>query len=575
MIGHRALLGALLGSLLAPLSVQAAVLASPSGVPILAGGALVTPLAAAPPATGTTSLNLQDMVASYGTSGPKPPVVVQRAPGRDDRDVPVVVGYTGSAPAGIRGRVVDADTLAAVTPWASLGGLTCTGGTCAGTLPTVPVGMTYLYELQDGTTQPTSGPLFVRSATRFGVGVNVVAQGQSNQLGTFGGGFGAGYAPPGYGSEGAAWAAGPRGAIYDPAGWHAPSNGNPGFGPSAAVNTATDNVYGFIRLVSAGLSAKYGRPVPVGLTLWAFNSNSIEQFLPGAVHHSEFLGASGHDVTATTYGAGTPPPYNAGGIEVFLWNQGEANQNDTQIVYQGKLGTLHQGVLTAVQPYGWTGTTLKFLPNILGTISGANGVEAIRSAEAAYVASARAQGLTGADIGWTATDLPLQDGLHYGAATSTRRALRRTVQGVLYAAGAAPYGGKGPGIAGITRLSATTYQVGVQHDGGTGLQLPTGCTSATGFAANSASDFSGTDAAVTATLVGGGIRLTVPAGSPVPLAIKYLGAKIGTAASAAPDVSCAVYDNAVYPYWPGKAADSDTEALGLPLRPSVGAVVVP
>ena len=103
----------------------------------------------------------------------------------------------------------------------------------------------------------------------------------------------------------------------------------------------------------------------------------------------------------------------------------------------------------------------------------------------------------------------------------------------------------------------------------------------TGWYANTAADFTGTDLGITVSLAAGGtkVAVTFPAGTPFPAYVKHLGGRIGSTAvdangftaSCNPDIRNLLYDTAPYPTG---ATGTDVEALGLPLRPSAGAVVV-
>lgn len=483
---------------------------------------------------------------------------------------------------------------AVVIPWTFLTGLTTATSTGSGTLPLVSQGGPYLIQIQDGVTQPTSGPLYSAGTTKWGVGALFLFEGQSNMASTLHGAF-AGYNVPGtsqdeytYYKTGAVVA-----SIWDNAGWHPPSNGS--VGASGVMNTLTNGIMLFMRIVAAAMRTKYGYDVPIGIIPYALASQSIESFTaPSGIHYTDLFNATG--TSGTTQGFASPSYVIAGDFEGVLWHQGEANANDSAAVYQAKLQALYQTYLNYVAPFGRTATNLFFGPAVIGNYETLYKVENIRQAEMNFETYAHANGWPLVQVGWTTIDLwrgtvvgvnPPTDSLHFQDPTVQRRSMKRCVQTVLKwlgASGNGPSGlqfsGRGPTISSVSRVGDVATFI-IAHEGGTALQVPTPANPPTGFYANTAADFSGTDVLFTAALVAGNtqVALTFSPTPTYPVYVKYLGYKIGNTVynaagfngSSYPDISNPIYDNTTYP---NPATGIDVEALGLPLLPTNGAITV-
>jgi hypothetical protein len=204
-------------------------------------------------------------------------------------------------------------------------------------------------------------------------------------------------------------------------------------------------------------------------------------------------------------------------------------------------------------------------------------------------------------VGWNCIDLDPQnanppDTLHFGA-TDQVRSNRRLVQAYANALvpDVVPYGATGPyfpytkgTVAGVpvylglsSRSPGTDdVTITVAHSSGTGSQLtvPNPGNPITGWYANTAPDFSGTDLVVSGVTITDAIsakvRLTIKGSdgnSPIyPVYVKHMGNKWGTTYSMFPDESNMIYDNFVYPSW----ANASEQLTGLPLHPTPDAIKV-
>lgn len=511
-----------------------------------------------------TTMALVDMQTSK--AGVRP--IVQRKAGTTAADVPVLFTYTGAAPSRPEARVVRYAGGAVVRDWAPLTSLSASGGSGAGRLAGVPQGIDYLLQLRDGL-QPENSATRSDGVVPWGVGVVFLFQGQSNMISTLTGRYldtvpGSSPARDEYAYFNAGLI---NGAVFDSAGWHAPSNGSNG--PSGSTPTATGNVIAFMRIVAARVQALYGYPVPVGIIPHAYNATGIGAFQPGGNYYNELFGRSGATVGAI--GLASPGNVYAGDFEGVMYHQGEANVADTTAVYSDKLRVLYEGYLAYVAQFGRTANHLLFGPAVIGTMSSTN-IESIRNAYAHFESYAKGRGWNRVQVGWMTTDLALTDGLHFGGAAEQRRSMRRAIQTVLKYMGAATFSGRGPQLSPVAARAGDVVTLSVVHEGGSALATANAGAPA-GFYVNAAADFSGADITPAVTLANGNtqIQLTMPGGTAYPVYVKYLGARIGTITSAQPDISNPVYDNVQYPTG---ATSTDVEALGLPLLPTFAAIRV-
>ncbi len=498
--------------------------------------------------------------------------VVQRKAGTTVGDVPVLFAYTGNAPTNVEARVIAYSGGATIVDWTLLTSVSHVFGTGLGTLVNVPQGAGYLIQIRDGLDTADTNTIS-NGAVPWGVGVCVLFMGQSNAVNTMASGSYSDTVPGTATSEYDYFNNGSvTGAIFDDAGFHAPSNGSNGpTGTSISGNSAHGGLMAFMRIVSGALATKYGYAVPVCIIPWAFNSTSISQYFPAGAKFSELLTSSGS--SGTDIGFASPRNIWAGDIEGVLWCQGETNQADSRAQHFGDLKTLYQGILDYVSPFGRTATDLFFAPASLGVyaIGSVPNAERLRGAVADFEAYAVANAWPRARIGWNCIDLDTiaNDGLHFPAPYN-KRSMRRVIQSVLYQLDCATFSGRGPHISATASRSGDVATLTVVHDGGTALTKPTG-SAPSGFYANTLADFSGTDIAVTAAISGNTVLVTFPGGTSYPAYLKHMGAEIGTADSCSPDISNPIYDNVTYPTG---TTGTDVESMGLPLLPTVDAITV-
>lgn len=586
-----------------------AILTNRFGAPIRFSRGLLTPAGSGGGGGSFTSLSLIDFVTSYAPVQP----VVQRSAGLTTGQVPVLFGFAGGTPTSIQARVVKASDGTTVFDWTALSGLTLGSVTGRGYLDGVPQGKGYLLQVRDGVTQPTSGALFSTGTVPWGVGVVILAQGQSNMVQTLAGNYQA--VVPGTSLEEIDYyAANIPGSFYDNNGWHGQGVNDGSQGPGggdSSTNTNGGNPQMFVRIVAGALLARYGYEVPIALIPMAYNQTLIEAFIDPRVGYAsgtayaDLFGASG--TTLGNFGLASPSNVYAGDFEAVAFHQGEANSGDAVAVYIAKLQALYQTYLNYVAQFGRTPANLVFAPAILGNyaVTGEPAIENIRIAEAQFVQQANAGTLTGqttpwpaVQVGWTTIDLwrgtgtvgvnPPSDDLHFEIPAIQQRSMRRVIQTVLHSIGASgngpsgqPFSGAGPSLAGTFTLSGLTATFDVTFTGGTTLAPPASGNPITGWYANTAADFSGTDIAITVALASSGtkVAVTFPTGTTFPAYVKHLGGLIGSTvvdsggytASCYPNISNILYDNCSYPTG---CTGTDIDALGLPLLPSVGALTV-
>ncbi len=510
-------------------------------------------------ASGITSSPTTMALVDFATSGNAEPIV-QRKAGLTTGDVPVLFTYTGAAPSHPQARVVKAAGGVVVKDWTTLTAISANGTTGLGTLEGVPQGAGYLLQLRDGI-DPTDGNTAADGATAWGVGVVVMIAGQSNPRGMLEAGSYVTTIPGTATTEYDYYTAGNvAGAIFDEAGWHVPSNGS--LEPNGNTPNLSSNVYSFLRLVSQRLEALHGEAVPVGLIPWAYSNQGIEQFYGAGTYYRLFTN-DGTDPGSVDIGLASPRNVSAGDFEIIIWHQGEANASDSSATYQTRLQTLYQSYLTYVAPFGRTAADLYFAPSMLGNYgpSAVPAIQNIRQAIFDFEAYADANGWPCVQIGLNCIDQVRVDGLHMNEA-SYKRSMKRVIQSVLYFTGCASFSGRGPELDVTPTRAGLEVTFDVIHEGGTGLVLADSGAAPSGFTATN-----GTGAlSPTVALVNGNtqIKLTFSGGTTFPVSIQYM-------AGENPDTTNCIYDNVTYPT--GVAA-GEQEALGLPLLPTAGVVIV-
>lgn len=491
--------------------------------------------------------------------------VLQRAAGTSARDVPVRFthrgavgqGAPGGSSGGVQARVVRAGIAAAVVvDWSPLTKVVLRGGAGSGLLPNVPQGDGYRLELRHGEDAASVS----RGTSAWGVGVNVLFQGQSNMLSTLAGGW-SGYVVPGtglyeqdlYPRRGKAF------RVFDGAGWHEPSNAR------GAVNTLTNCIFGFGRLLTEALARQHGAVVPVGLIPFAQNAVSIDAMLPpkGPVYTGMFAA----DGDGTRGGpAGLESDIYGGDFEMAFYHQGEADVGRPTAEYMERLKALYRLYLGHTARFGRDAATLPFGVAVVGNLDPevGLGVETIRTAQIGFVNWAKANGWPRVDLGWSTVDLPRADPYHFGGDEVQRRSMRRMLLTARRFLGVSPHGGRGPRAAGAT-IRGDVIDVAVQHGGGTGLRLADPARPPTGF-------YLSEDGFTTVrylrprsvALAGPSVvRITlasVPAGA---VSVHYQNAAPRSPEACNPDIGNPVYDDTVVP----------EDGLGLPLQPTPAPLV--
>jgi hypothetical protein len=515
--------------------------------------------------------------------------VIQRKAGTDYADVPVMFTYTGLAPDNVQARVVNMDaTGTVIKDWAALTGVTVNGAnlTGLGYLPSVPIGCDYQLQIRDGN-QPANAAMVSNGTRRWGVGVCIFIAGQSNMLGTFDAGE---FNSPIAGTtetESSYWVNPDFTGVYwgvdgFTANWTAGGGHNgditvaPGWGNSAGGGT------GFLRMIATGLKAKYGRKIPVCAAVWAFGSTGLgDMFPPATGEKTQIFTNTG--TSTGTIGWHSPPGYTPGDFEGIILHQGEAEAGRARDNRVEQLKTYYSFMLSLVAPFGRTAADLFFLPAVLGsyTYGALGGMENMRSAVYDLEAYAQANGWPRVKAGWNCIDLdagdpldPDKEGLHFhdipGGNPYRKWSLRRVIQSCMKQLGCATFSGMGPRITGVTR-SGNVATVTIAHEGGTALAARNSAGALTGWYANKAADFSGTDISVTAAVASAStVAVTFPNSTVFPVYLKYMGAKIGTMTSQHPDTTNPVYDNAVYP----TGVHPGDQYTGLPLQPTVDSLMV-
>ncbi len=511
-----------------------------------------------------TTLTLSDVWTGY--SGAQP--ILQRYQLEDYGNLPVLFSYTGSDPNGIQARVIKSVGGTTVVDWTDLDNLTASSGTGEGYLNGVPLGDGYKVQIRDGW-NPANGSTISNGATVWGCGVKFAFWGQSNMLQTIGTSYT--LVVPGTAvSELTYWGSHPvHGSVIDNAGTHGPTAGSAG--APGSIITALGNICAFMRIVAAGLYAKYGYHVPVGIIPWAFSSTSITLYKNGGTHWNTLVNNSGTNAATKNIGFSSPKNYMMQDFEGFFWHQGEADQAAmSSATYQGHLQTLNSNLLTHVAQFGRTAATFNFNPAVLGNYGTANcpSIENIRAAVGNYETWAAANSLPKSRIGWTTIDLDTASGggagLHFVGVSDMQKSMRRCIQTALFNLGASangpsgsPFSGRGPTINMTPSRNSLVVTLSVVHEGGASLQVPTPASAPTGFYANTLADFTGTDITPTVALINSNtqIELTFPGGTSFPVYVKYMGGKIGSTvtdgqgytASCHPNYTNAIYDNVSYP----------------------------
>jgi hypothetical protein len=506
------------------------------------------------------------------------------ASGNTLADIPVLFTYTGSAPTSVQARAIDSTgTAVPGADWTPLQSVTIdsTAKTGLGYLPGVRVGAQYRREVRVG----TDNTVKATDVGTFNVGPCIVPEGQSNMVQTLDGNIAydaavAGVTPTT--TEINSWRDNGTAALFGLNGYIAPASiggtGSNSIG-AGSVAVASGGLFAMQRIVANRLASKYGRKVGVNVAPWARNATAISSFLTG-----DFMTLfTNTGTTAGSIGLNSPAGYASGDYQIVTWHQGE-NQSSTLTRSQRltDLISFCQAHITNVAKYGRTADKLTFLFAMMGPYGLSPGgavnvphAEVLRGAVLDLIAYGKTQTPAwDVRIGWTCIDLDAglntTDGLHLFG-DMKRQSCYRMTQGILRALDPTnvAFGGEGPSLTGTYTRSGDDITLPVAQNGGTALAAKTPGSPITGWYANTAADFSGTDIALTNVTIIDATHVRVTAtGAPTTFYIKHCGGRLYTAQSYRPDVSNLVYDNVVYP----TGANAGDQYTGLPLQPTPDAI---
>lgn len=499
-------------------------------------------------------------------------------------DVPIIFTYVGGAPISVQARVVDTSSTV-IVDWTDISGTVSVdgAGNGLGYLNAVPAGINYKRQVRVG----TSGTITSADSAAFNIGVMALLWGQSNMRGTLEGNDGSGInnTVPGTAYTERSFFDLGNGAFFGPNSFVGPSNNN------AIGSYTTDHMGGLslLRLTGTTLQNKFGRKIGIAINPWAQNGTALAGFMSTTALTSPMLSNSG--TTGGSIGFSSPKNYIVNGdYRIVAWHQGESDS--ATITRAQRLDDLKQFChlhINQVAKYSRSPSQLTFLFALMG-VANPPQMEVLRAAVLDLVAYAQTVGWD-VRVGWNCIDLDPgnaspPDALHFGGLDKTR-SVRRLTQSMMHVLDAAnvPYGAAGPSIQGtVVPLDSVTsvltgnatragdvVTITVTHEGGTALVAKTPGSTITGWYANTAADFSGTDIALTNVTIVGSNQVQVTAtGAPTTFYIKHCGNKFYTANSYHPDVSNLIYDNFVYP----TGANAGDQFTGLPLQPTPNAIKV-
>jgi hypothetical protein len=535
------------------------------------GRLLLAPAAEAPAADLATSLLLVDFYVANANGV----YMAQRKAGTENdpdgghADIEVGFTYSGGVPL-VQARVVlkDAPTTV-VKDWTPLTGQTAANGAGVGILQNVTAGGKYLLQIRDGN-QPANTATRSNGAVAWGVAVVDEMGGQSNMLSTMGAGVSTDIVQ---GTSQSEWNYIRSNAlianVFTVDGWGEPTS-------SGLVGR-----FIYMRMLAKALEAKHGKKIPVGLVLWAIDSQAIQTFLP-----DDPSTKPGNRVLFTNSGAdigacGFASPYRvwSGDVEALGFHQGEANNTNTAAVYKGYMVQYVDMQVGFFAAKGRTHQTLSFMPAVLGVFSaGVRHVEYLRQGVLDFQQHAEANGWVRMRAGWTTLDClgPPENTLHFQG-EDKHKSVRRLVQSRLYRLDPvrARFDCSGPRLVGTATRSGDVVALPVA--GGKTLAAKNAGT-ITGWYANTAADFSGTDLAVTnVTPIAGAVQITV-AGAPSTFYVKHCGGLVGTQASANSDITNLLYEPVEYPFFDdgsgGNIFSGTDVRIGLPLFPTPTPITV-
>jgi hypothetical protein len=545
------------------------VLVNSQGRLVLAGGKpliLGMPGAAQPPGTtppdtsAATSLAMVDWYMQ-NVSGFTSRFNIQTTAASNDTtaDVPVIFTFAGGAPAVVQARVID-DNGTAVVDWTDITtSVQVSGNTCLGYLPGVSAGIGYLREVR------VSASVKATDTVHFNIGWNVLPWGQSNNVGTLEGNKSGSDPVPGtaltelgyYNTNGTAAFFGEYGFV--PAGTNQVSIAS--YSPVYAGGQA------LARFIGTALQSKFGRKVGVALNPWARNGTSLGQFVDtgGACTMLDNTGTVGPNI-----GLSSPKQFVTGDYRIVSWHQGETESGSiTRAQRKADLKRFCQAHINHVAVYGRSPSQLTFLFALMGVGNPVH-MEILRGAVLDLIADPTVQA-AGWDvrIGWNCIDLDpdiASDGLHFKGTFQTQ-SLYRLAQACMHVADpvGVPKGAEGPRLTGAFTRAGSDITLTVAHSSGTGLVAKSPGSAITGWYANTAADFSGTDISLSNITIVDATHIRVTAtGAPATFYIKHCGHRYYTALSYHPGVSNLIYDNFAYP----TGANATEQFTGLPLQPT-------
>jgi len=519
-----------------------------------------------PGASGTTSMALTEFYSSHMFARP----VAQRSalsmndPAGPWADVVFMFDYTGAAPGFPQVRVTYATGGAVVTNWTTAIVISASGGK-GRAVARIPQGGYYLHEMRDG--QQIANPATTSKGTKsWGVGINIIALGQSNMLSTLAAGGPFDPVPGESDHEFGLWFAGKVNAVvFGTSGFFQPNNAGQPSGGSESASTGGGTL-STMRIIAQRLQAKYGKVIPVGLIPWGFSGKDIGELSPDGALSSALFNGSGS--TANNIGMKSPPNVFAGDFEVVAWHQGESSNQRDRANYLQALKDLYTNLLAHVAPFGRTAERLAFLPAILGPYDNVSAIEGKRGAVLDLDAFARANGWPKVRAGWNCLDLDPSDGgdgLHFqdvsGGNQYRRWSVKRMTQAILWALDCSTFTGLGPRISGITR-SGNLLTVTVAHDGGSALTVRNSSAAITGWSVKNAGGVAVTPTVAIASA--NTVTLALPAGTTYPVTVQHGGGM-------KPIASNLVVDNRGYP---DGCTGTDLLSNGRPLLPTPDPITV-
>lgn len=490
-------------------------------------------------------------------------------------DVPIIFTYTGGAPSSVQARIVDTSSNV-IVDWTDItSSVTVNSGTGLGYLKNVTAGVEYKRQVRVG----TSGTLTSADSVTFMIGTMILPWGQSNGRGTLDGGIGSSSTVPGTATtEVGYYDSNKTGTFFGKGGFVGVSNNN----VIGSYSTNGGGGLSLLRLVGTTLQSKYGKKVGVAINPWDQNGTAMSGFMTSG---GDISMLSNNGTTNGTIGFSSSATIIPNGdYRIVTWHQGESDSSTiTRAQRLADLKQFCQAHINQVAKFGRSPSQITFLFALMGVYgldSNSNPrvpqVEVLRASVIDLVAYAQTVGWD-VRIGWSCMDLdPANatppDSLHFGGADQTRsvRRLTQAIMNVLNPTGV-PNGGAGPRLTGTVSRSGDDVTLTVAHDGGTALAAKTSGSPITGWYANTASDFSGTDIALTNVTIVDATHVRVTAtGAPTTFYIKHCGHKFYTATSWHPDVSNLIYDNFAYP----AGANAGDQFTGLPLQPTPDAIRV-